>query len=143
MKKYFIFVMLFCFIFSGLLGCNNEAKKVVILGYANLDNSPRANEGAETPSVQRVISPSSAETKDIKPDNKEGRGVTSSSKIRHINKPAVEDMISTHSLETMAIKPALMSVEDMIVQTPTEVIAIRVGNMIIGGFTGDSKSKVR
>jgi uncharacterized lipoprotein NlpE involved in copper resistance len=27
MKKYFIFIMLFCFIFSGLLGCSNEAKK--------------------------------------------------------------------------------------------------------------------
>jgi hypothetical protein len=122
-----------------LFGPDNKPTKVVILGYANLDSFPRPSEGTETPSVQRVISPSSAETKDIKPDTKEGRGVTSSSEIRHINQPAVEDMISTHSLETMATKPALVSVVDMIVPTPTEVIAFRVENMIIRGFTGESK----
>ena len=114
-----------------LFGPDNKPAKVVIIGYANLDSSPRPSEGTETPSVQRVISPSSAETKDIKPDIKEGRGVTSSSEIRHTNQFAVEDMISTHSLETMAIKPALVSVEDMIVPTPTEVIAFRVESMRI------------
>lgn len=147
--------------YAFILGANQKLIKVIILDYAKLDNTPRSSEVIEAPGVQRVILPYSEETRNIKAVTKEGRVVTSSSKIMDIKQSAGEDMISTHPLETMfirppiggdmvitpsseiikkmAIKPASVSVEDMIVSTPPEVIAFMVGNMIIRDFIGESR----
>ena len=138
--------------YAFILGANQKLIKVIILDYAKLDNTPHSSEVIEAPGVQRVILPYSEETRNIKAVTKEGRVVTSSSKIMDIKQSAGEDMISTHPLETMfirppiggdmvitpsseiiktiAIKPASVSVEDMIVSTPPEVIAFMVGNMM-------------
>jgi hypothetical protein len=54
----------------------------------------------------------------------------------------MSDMIaipSSVTIETMAINPAIL--ENMIVPTPPDVIASRVENMIIGGFTEESRPK--
>jgi hypothetical protein len=114
-----------------LFGPDNKPMKVVILGYHMSDSSPRPREVAETLSVQRVISPSSVETKDIQPATKEGMGVTSSSEIRNISQPAGEGTISPHFIETAGIKPA--SVEDMVATPSTEtmVIAQPMSDMIV------------
>jgi hypothetical protein len=138
--------------YAFILGANQKLIKVIILDYAKLDNTPHSSEVIEAPGVQRVILPYSEETRNIKAVTKEGRVVTSYSEIMEIKQPAGEDMISTHPLETMfirppiggdmvitpsseilktmIIKPASVSVEDMIVSTPPEVIAFMVENMM-------------
>jgi len=137
------------FNYAFFFGSENKLMKVVILGYASSDSSPRPREVTGAPGAQRVISPSSAETKDIKPATDLGRDFTSSSAIMDIKTPTGEGMIPAPSLEKMVIKPA--SVEmivmppavEMVVMSPTdEAMASFVENMIIGGFTGASKPKV-
>jgi hypothetical protein len=145
-----------------IFGTNNKLIKVVILNYSTLNSSPRTLEGAETPSAQRVISPFPAEIQDTKPTAKDGRIVPSSSEIMNINQPIAKDMIPTPSSEKMvtklssgedmivrlsseaiAIRPTVVLVEDMMIPTPPDVIASKVKNMIIGGFTEESKPKPR
>ena len=129
--------------YAFILGADQKLVKVIILNYAKLDNTPHSSEVTEAPGVQRVILPSSEEARDIKTVAKEGRVVTSYSEIMEIKQPAGENIISTHPLETMAIKPASVSVNDMIVPTPPEVIAFMMENMIIRGFTEESKPNLR
>jgi hypothetical protein len=143
-------------------GPDNKPIKVIILGYTNGDIFPRSSEGTETPSVQRDTPPLTKEIQDTKPTDIDDRIVGSSSELTKIIQPAGEDIISTPSSETkvtkfssveemivrppsetMAIRPTPVSVEDMMIPTPPDVIAYKVKNMIIGGFTEDSRSKVR
>jgi hypothetical protein len=105
-----------------LLGPCNKPVKVVILGDAMPNRSARLSEGTVSPGVQRVISASSAEAKDIQPIRKEEMVLTSSSGGMDIHQSAGEGMISTHSLEAMVTKP--ISLEEMIVTPSTETMVV-------------------
>jgi hypothetical protein len=143
-----------------LFGTNNKLIKVIILSYSKLDSSPQPRGVAETSDVQSVISPFPAEIQHTKPSAKDGRMVAFSS--MNINQPGGEDMISAPSLETtvaklssvedmivrlsletISIRPTLVTVDDMVIPTPPDVIASKVENMVIGGFTEESKPKAR
>jgi hypothetical protein len=151
-----------------IFGTNNKLVKIVILNYTKLDSSPRPREVTETPSVPRGITPSSAETKVIKPATKEGSAITSGedmtsqpspettviepssaegmivtpSTLAMVIHPPPIDMIITPSSETMVVKPA--SAEGMVVVTPpTRTMANIMESMSINAFTGESKPKAR
>ena len=97
-----------------LFGPDNKRIKVIILGYAESNNSLRPHGVAETTGVQRVVSPSSAEAKDML--------VTSSSGGMNIHQFAGEGMVPIHSLEKTLIQNA--SAEDMFVTPPTETMVV-------------------
>jgi hypothetical protein len=145
-----------------IYGSRNKLIKVVILSYSKWGSSPRPREVTETPSAQRVISPLPAEVRNTEPTVKDGRVAAFSSELKNINQPAGEDIISTPSLrtkggklpsvkdmivrlptETITVKPTSVSVEDMMIPTPPDVIASKVRNMIVGESTKQSKSKGR
>jgi hypothetical protein len=149
-----------------ILGADQKLIKIIILGYAKLNNFPWPREAAETPSVRRVISPSSTETKDIKQPTKEGSGVTFgegvitklSPEMTFRERSSGEEMVVTPSTETMVIHPPPIDMNikpsfetmvikpasvNMVVRVPTGTMTSLVENMIIRGSTGASNPNFR
>jgi len=113
-----------------IFGTNNKLIKVVILNYTKLDGDPKPHEGTETSSAQSVISPFPAEIQHTKPTAKDGRMVASSLQPMGTKLSSIKDVVVKPSSVTMSIRPTVVSVEDMMIPTPPDVIASKVKNMM-------------